>query len=281
MKTLIALSVLASVLSPNLAYASCPDSICGATDQPPIPAPTTPTTPAPSNNNNNNNNGGNGGGGSENNSTENNSNQNNDSRQELTGQQSNVQINNANIGNFSFGNGITCSTAQLAVNANATGFNSVIDGYSVGVSYLVPLGGSTGRDCRNLSAEIVRQRQLDTNFVQVEKCLAFQEKGVNFDSVALGSFGAYCKSILTVVVVVPTLSPEPAPVVVPPAPPKAPEAACKPMTDLKRRDNIHRIRLTFKDGIISKAEAKTNAVLYDQLTQACFTPQQIWTLLDP
>lgn len=110
----------------------------------------------------------------------NSSEQNAELNQQQEGSLVNQQVNVNNIGSYSFGNGIECATPGIALNAFGNSFGGD-SGLGATVSYVVPLGGKVGRNCRELTTEILKQRQLDTNFALVRQCTEFAKAGVIID----------------------------------------------------------------------------------------------------
>lgn len=81
---------------------------------------------------------------------------------------------------FYFGGGIACPTPSLYVGGTGAG-SSGYSAYGVHAGINIPLGGVIGRNCRDLSTEVLRQRQLDTQLTLIEKCAAFASAGIVID----------------------------------------------------------------------------------------------------
>ncbi len=106
----------------------------------------------------------------------------------------NTQINNSSISEFSFGPGINCPTAGIAVSSSYAGGSGGFDGYSASVSYVMPLGGSIGRACKELAQEITRQRQLDTQVTMIQQCATFAAQGIQIDVESFPEFSV-CNAV--------------------------------------------------------------------------------------
>lgn len=140
----------------------------------------------------------------------------------LGGVNNNYQINNSQDTTLGFGPGIHCRGPNLSVSGFGTGAGT--EGYRSSafggaVSLIIPLGNAADRACKQLAAEIVRQRQLDTSFTLVKQCAEFVRLGVSVDY-TLPEFAALksCQGInLTVVNQQVTVATPPAPT---PAPSK-------------------------------------------------------------
>lgn len=158
--------------------------------------------------------------------TENRSSQENELNQEQSGLLQNTQVNINSIGNYSFGAGIECATPGLSFSAFGSSGN-----FGGTASYIVPLGGKIGRNCKELTSEILKQRQLDTNFTLIAKCIEFKKAGVSLDYVKFPEF-KICEGVtiraITTVQVQQVVTPPVAPVVIPQSPPVAPTVPVVP-----------------------------------------------------
>ncbi|QNJ25914.1 hypothetical protein SynSYN20_01587 [Synechococcus sp. SYN20] len=106
----------------------------------------------------------------------------------------NTQINNNSISEYSFGPGINCPTPGLAFSSSYAGGSGGFDGYSASVSYVMPLGGSIGRACKELAVEIARQRQLDTQVTMIHQCAGFAAQGIQIDVASFPEFSV-CSAV--------------------------------------------------------------------------------------
>ena len=120
------------------------------------------------------------------------------------GQNTNVQVNNSYAGMNSFGVGIECATPYLAAglfnnNTNVGGGvgASAANNNSLGgtLQYVVPVGGRSQSNCTELSSEILRQRQLDTQITLIERCADFAKAGIKLDSAVYPQIAAACAGV--------------------------------------------------------------------------------------
>lgn len=96
----------------------------------------------------------------------------------------NTQMNNGQDTSLGFGPGIHCRGPNLSFglsgsHAGTHGYNSSAFGGAVSLS--IPLGNAADRACKQLAAEIVRQRQLDTALTLVKQCSEFARLGIRVD----------------------------------------------------------------------------------------------------
>lgn len=96
----------------------------------------------------------------------------------------NTQMNNGQDTSLGFGPGIHCRGPNLSIglsgsHAGTHGYNSSAFGGAVSLS--IPLGNAADRACKQLAAEIVRQRQTDTALTLVKQCAELVKLNISFD----------------------------------------------------------------------------------------------------
>ena len=106
----------------------------------------------------------------------------------MGGSNSNYQINSVSNSQHMFGPGIACPTPELGIGAFGGNDNAYGGGHSNGatnfgatIMFTTPIGGQVGESCRELVAEITRQRQLDTSAALIRQCAEFARAGVMID----------------------------------------------------------------------------------------------------
>lgn len=125
------------------------------------------------------------------------------------GQNTNVQVNNSYAGMNSFGIGIQCATPYLAAGVynNNTAVNNGTNGIGVTnnagsnnslggtLQFVVPVGGRQQSNCTELSNEILRQRQLDTQITLIQRCAEFAKAGITLDSKVFPELASACVGV--------------------------------------------------------------------------------------
>ncbi len=111
------------------------------------------------------------------------------------GSQTNINQNNSYNSTYGFGIGINCPTPSVALGvfsgtsgSHSSGFHSGAHSVGGSVALVVPIGGSVGRSCKQLAAEIARQRVLDTQVALIKTCIKFRDLGVVINTVELPEF---------------------------------------------------------------------------------------------
>lgn len=104
------------------------------------------------------------------------------------GTNSNYQINNSYDTTYGFGPGIYCRTPSFNIgiygdgsNAGAYGYDTYSNNFGVVAGFNIPIGGSIGKACEDLSNEIAKQRQLDTSLNFIKQCAILKKEGIMFD----------------------------------------------------------------------------------------------------
>lgn len=133
----------------------------------------------------------------------------------LGGVNNNYQINNSQDTSLGFGPGIFCrgpnfSVSGFGTGAGTQGYNSSAFGGAVSLS--IPLGNAADRSCKELAAEIAKQRRLDTAFTLVRECAKFAQLGYRVDY-NLPQFAQLrdCEGVTVVTQQVTVVQPTPAP----------------------------------------------------------------------
>ncbi|GAC1303444.1 MAG: hypothetical protein NVSMB21_02600 [Vulcanimicrobiaceae bacterium] len=122
------------------------------------------------------------------------------------GQNINQQNNFNYAGQNSFAPGIQCATPYIT--SSVSRFDGSQSGgsgqgnYSGGLGLVVPLGGSSSRNCLKLSDEIVIQRQLDT-------CLNIRRAGFKFDPAVYPELAKRCNGLVVDTAMAPPQAPPP------------------------------------------------------------------------
>ena len=119
----------------------------------------------------------------------------------MGGSNSNYQINSVSNSQHQFGPGISCPTPELGIGAFGGGNSAYGGGHTNGSSnfgatimFTTPIGGDTGKACRELAQEITRQRQLDTQAGLIKQCADFARNGVTIDPAQFPEFEV-CASV--------------------------------------------------------------------------------------
>lgn len=106
----------------------------------------------------------------------------------IGGTNSNYQINNAYDTTYGFGPGIYCRTPSFTVGVYGNGssagsyeYDSYGNNFGVVAGFNIPIGGNIGKACEDLSAEIAKQRQLDTGINFIKQCAFLKKEGIVFD----------------------------------------------------------------------------------------------------
>ncbi len=111
------------------------------------------------------------------------------------GSQTNINQNNTFNSTYGFGVGINCPTPALGLSvfsgasgSSSGGFSS--DARSIGgsITFVIPLGGSVGKACKQLAVEIAKQRTLDTQVALIKTCIEFKNLGVVINTVKMPEF---------------------------------------------------------------------------------------------
>lgn len=193
-----------------------------------------------------------------------------------------VQVNNNYSGAFSFGPGITCQTPQIAINGygqnqfGGGGPNVGLNGATVGL--IIPLGGSTQRDCRALSSEIVKQRQLDTQFTLISKCVEFAKMGVTINPAIYPDLAKSCAGISPAVTVVQKTVYVAAPPVIKHLSNFAPK--CKSITAARKVALLAALKADTRRHLSSAQLAEDSAYM-TELQEACVPNREIVKGMDP
>lgn len=105
------------------------------------------------------------------------------------GNNSNYQINNSYDTTYGFAPGIYCRTPSFNIGIYGSGAGSGSYGYDtygnnfgVVAGLNLPIGGSIGRSCEELAAEITKQRQLDTTLNFIKQCAILKKEGIEFNT---------------------------------------------------------------------------------------------------
>jgi hypothetical protein len=118
------------------------------------------------------------------------------------GVNSNYQINNSSATDYGFGVGIYCRGMHLSVGGFGSSaisklFNdnqSTFDDIGGAIALNIPLPSEVTTNCKKLAAEIVKQRQLDTQLNLIKQCALLKKEGIEFSVEAFPEF-AKCESV--------------------------------------------------------------------------------------
>ena len=119
----------------------------------------------------------------------------------MGGSNSNYQINSVSNSQHEFGPGISCPTPELGIgafgganSAHGGGYSNGSNNFGATIMFTTPIGGDTGKACRELAQEITRQRQLDTQAGLIKQCAEFARTGVTIDPTQFPEFRV-CSSV--------------------------------------------------------------------------------------
>ena len=114
----------------------------------------------------------------------------------MGGSNANYQINSVSNSQYGFAPGITCPTPELAFGAfggqtngwGNSGFNN--SGNNVGgtIMFTMPIGGDTGKYCKQLAQQIALQRELDTDLNMIKQCAVIARENIQVDLEAFPNF---------------------------------------------------------------------------------------------
>ncbi len=112
-----------------------------------------------------------------------------------SGSVQNVGILNQTVGQTYFGPGISCPTPSISLNGYGSSIGEGTNLYGATFSLIIPLGGRAGKNCRNLTDEIVKQRRLDTSLTLAKTCIDFNLRGVTIDPQVYPDLAKACNGV--------------------------------------------------------------------------------------
>lgn len=111
-----------------------------------------------------------------------------------SGSVQNVGILNQTVGDYNFGPGIKCPSPSISVSGYSN-FAGSSNASGAIVSLNFPLEGITGSNCKKLTSEILKQKQLDTYITLVKTCFDFNSRGISLDSKVYPELTKACKGV--------------------------------------------------------------------------------------